>query len=65
MVSVKLGLVVCISFFAAAAQQPAAQNSSASFILQGGTIHTISGTVIENGSVLVRDGKSAAAYNSL
>jgi len=28
-----------------------------SFLLRGGTIHTISGPVIENGSVLVRDGK--------
>lgn len=30
---------------------------STSVLLRGGTIHTISGPVIENGSVLVRDGK--------
>ncbi|HZL55614.1 MAG TPA: hypothetical protein VFC21_00945, partial [Bryobacteraceae bacterium] len=30
---------------------------SGSFMLRGGTIHTISGPVIENGSVLVRDGR--------
>ena len=34
--------------------------SSDAFILKGGTIHTISGPVIENGSVLVRDGKIVA-----
>jgi imidazolonepropionase-like amidohydrolase len=27
------------------------------FLLKGGTVHTISGPVIENGSILVRDGK--------
>lgn len=31
--------------------------NNGSFLLRGGTIHTISGPVIENGSVLVRDGK--------
>ena len=35
-------------------QEPAA---SSSFLLKGGTVHTISGPVIENGSILVRDGK--------
>jgi imidazolonepropionase-like amidohydrolase len=34
--------------------------STDAFILKGGTIHTISGPVIENGSVLVRDGKIVA-----
>jgi imidazolonepropionase-like amidohydrolase len=28
-----------------------------SFILKGGTVHTLAGPIIENGSVLVRDGK--------
>ncbi len=27
------------------------------FVLRGGTIHTISGPIIENGSILIRDGK--------
>jgi imidazolonepropionase-like amidohydrolase len=31
--------------------------SPSSFLLKGGTIHTISGPVIENGSILVRDGR--------
>lgn len=31
--------------------------SPSSFLLKGGTVHTISGPVIENGSILVRDGK--------
>jgi imidazolonepropionase-like amidohydrolase len=34
--------------------------STDAYILKGGTIHTISGPVIENGSVLVRDGKIVA-----
>ena len=33
------------------------QQPSGSFLLQGGTVHTVSGAAIENGSVLVRDGK--------
>jgi imidazolonepropionase-like amidohydrolase len=36
------------------AQQPPAPTS---FLLKGGTVHTISGPVIQNGSILVRDGK--------
>jgi len=35
-------------------QAPAAGNA---YLLRGGTIHTISGPVIENGSILIRDGK--------
>lgn len=31
--------------------------SSSAFLLRGGTVHTISGPIIEHGSVLVRDGK--------
>jgi imidazolonepropionase-like amidohydrolase len=38
----------------AAAQPPSAPTT---YLLRGGTIHTISGPVIENGSVLIRDGK--------
>jgi imidazolonepropionase-like amidohydrolase len=36
------------------AQTPAASDA---YLLRGGTIHTISGPVIENGSILIRDGK--------
>ena len=53
--------LVCLSIFAAAAcaqtQPPAADASAGSFMLRGGTVHTISGATIENGSVLVRNGK--------
>jgi imidazolonepropionase-like amidohydrolase len=35
--------------------QPTA--GSTAYLLRGGTIHTISGPVIENGSILIRDGK--------
>jgi len=38
------------------AGQPQPQPNSA-YLLRGGTIHTISGPVIENGSILIRDGK--------
>ncbi len=34
-----------------------AQTPGNAYLLRGGTIHTISGPVIENGSILVRDGK--------
>jgi imidazolonepropionase-like amidohydrolase len=34
-----------------------AQTPAGSFMLKGGTIHTVSGATIENGAVLVRDGK--------
>jgi hypothetical protein len=37
----------------------------ASFLLKGGTIHTISGPVIENGSILVRDGKIIGVGHNL
>jgi imidazolonepropionase-like amidohydrolase len=50
-----LGLCL-LGLSAAFAQSPAPD----AFILKGGTIHTISGAVIEGGSVLVRDGKIVA-----
>jgi len=52
-------------FFLAAAvfaQQPA---PAGSFLLKGGTVHTISGPVIENGSILVRDGKIIGVGHNL
>ena len=47
-----------LTFFACAALL-SAQNSQpgSSFFLKGGTVHTLAGPPIENGSVLVRDGK--------
>src|SRR5580693_5992626 len=38
---------------------------SGSFMLRGGTIHTISGPVIENGSVLIRNGKIVGVGRNL
>src|ERR1700733_6076228 len=39
--------------------RPPAQlpEAAPTYLLRGGTIHTISGPVIENGSILIRDGK--------
>lgn len=48
--------VPILAISAALAQAPAPD----AFILKGGTIHTISGAVIEDGSVLVRNGKIVA-----
>jgi len=45
------GLFLAVT--AVLAQTPSSENS---FMLKGGTVHTISGPVIENGSVLVRNG---------
>src|SRR5258708_6915191 len=44
------------------AQAPAPDNA---FMLQGGTVHTMSGSVIENGSVLVRNGKIVGVGRNL
>ncbi len=54
-----IGLVFAASL---AAQQPA---PTGSFMLKGGTVHTISGPVIENGSILVRNGKIVGVGRNL
>jgi len=47
--------ILCLIFAGALWGQDAVPPSS--FLLKGGTVHTISGPVIENGSILVRDGR--------
>ena len=49
----------------AAGALASAQSDGGSFMLRGGTIHTISGPVIENGSVLVRNGKIVGVGHNL
>jgi imidazolonepropionase-like amidohydrolase len=44
-------------FLVLAANGLMAQAPAGAYLLRGGTIHTISGPVIENGSILVRNGK--------
>ena len=60
----KLGpiLALCIGSSLALAQTAPAENG---FVLKGGTVHTISGGVIENGSVLVRNGKIVGVGKNL
>jgi imidazolonepropionase-like amidohydrolase len=48
------GLVLFTLAGSLIAQTPTPGNA---YLLRGGTIHTISGPVIENGSILIRDGK--------
>jgi imidazolonepropionase-like amidohydrolase len=57
-------LFLCGLFPAAAlfAQRPA---PTGNFLLKGGTVHTISGPVIENGSILVRDGRIIGVGHNL
>ena len=57
--------VFTLGFGLAWAQAPPAD---AGYLLRGGTVHTVSGPVIENGSVLIRDGKivgEATLYRAL
>ena len=47
--------VISFLFAISATAQP--PQAATAYLLRGGSIHTISGPVIENGSVLIRDGK--------
>jgi imidazolonepropionase-like amidohydrolase len=40
-------------------------NSTCGILLRGGTVHTVSGPVIENGSVLMRNGKIVGVGKNL
>src|SRR5215469_7704219 len=64
----KLSLIAGIALAAYALAQsspPASSVSGDSFMLRGGTVHTISGATIEDGSVLVRNGKIVGVGKSL
>src|SRR5437879_599987 len=56
-------------FIAFACSRPlfcqAPSGNAGTFLLRGGTVHTISGPVIEQGSVLVRDGKIVGVGRNL
>jgi imidazolonepropionase-like amidohydrolase len=54
---------ICIAIAAASAQS--APPAGDSFMLRGGTVHTISGATIEDGSVLVRNGKIVGVGKNL
>ena len=56
-------LVTCVFLCASAlAQTP---SSGGGILLRGGTVHTVSGPVIENGSVLMRNGKIVGVGKNL
>ncbi len=55
-------LLLAATFAGALRSQEA---SSRTFLLRGGTVHTISGPVIENGAILVRDGKITGVGKNL
>ena len=56
-------LVSCVLFCGLAwAQTPPADRG---ILLRGGTVHTVSGPVIENGSVLMRNGKIVGVARTL
>ena len=64
----KLRLIAGLASAAIALAQspPSAPSAPAdSFMLRGGTVHTISGATIEDGSVLVRNGKIVGVGKSL
>ncbi len=62
----KLHAILVFGFGAAVAlAQTAAPPADTGFILRGGTVHTISGPVIQNGSVLVRNGKIVGVGKNL
>ena len=52
-------------FVVAACLYPQTSPQGASFFLRGGTVHTLAGATIDNGSVLVRDGKIIGVGKSL
>lgn len=65
----KLRTIACLSIAISPAvaqpKAPAADASPSNFMLRGGSVHTVSGATIENGSVLVRDGKIVGVGKNL
>lgn len=58
-------LIFCASAALCQSSAPVTGSPSGSFLLRGGTIHTITGPVIEQGSILVRDGKIVGVGRNL